>query len=64
MIVQRLVLADGLWSCPGCGAKLGDNDQSFPALEHKDDCPEIGGPEEPYCEGCGGPHRPLRIRIV
>ena len=45
MIIQRLILADGLWSCPGCGAKLGDNGQAFPALEHRDDCPEIGGPE-------------------
>lgn len=47
MIIQRLVLnggyPDGVWACAGCGARLGDNDQSGPAFEHEDDCPEMTG---------------------
>jgi hypothetical protein len=25
---------------------------------------EPPGPGEPYCEGCKGPHRPLRLVII
>lgn len=36
MIVQRLILADGLWTCPGCKARIEDG-----VMAHHDYCPEV-----------------------
>jgi hypothetical protein len=41
MIVQRLVLAEGLWTCPGCMATLESGGGEGAVLEHRDYCPEI-----------------------
>jgi hypothetical protein len=46
MILQQLVLRDGLWTCPGCGAQLTSLDLHGTSeecgLEHASDCKETG----------------------
>jgi hypothetical protein len=47
VIVQRLDLRGGIWTCPSCGARLGSGDlaglDAGASLEHEEDCAEVAG---------------------